>query len=50
MATSAGASDLAEVHLNIDLAQTTLQAPGTTPVEWLAVDPARAVHRAEPDQ
>ncbi|HUB14892.1 MAG TPA: TonB-dependent receptor [Acetobacteraceae bacterium] len=29
----------AEVHLNIDLAQTTLQAPGTTPVEWLAVDP-----------
>ena len=32
-------SDRAEVHLNIDLAQTTLQAPGTTPVEWLAVDP-----------
>ncbi len=29
----------AEVHLNIDLAQTTLQAPGSTPVEWLAVDP-----------
>ena len=29
----------AEVHLNIDLAQTSLQAPGTTPVEWLAVDP-----------
>ena len=32
-------SDRAELHLNIDLAQTTLQAPGTTPVEWLAVDP-----------
>ena len=32
-------SDRAEVHLNIDLAQTSLQAPGTTPVEWLAVDP-----------
>jgi iron complex outermembrane recepter protein len=32
-------SDIAEVHFNIDLAQTTLQAPGTTPVEWLAVDP-----------
>ncbi len=31
--------DRAEVHLNVDLAQTTLQAPGTTPVEWLAVDP-----------
>ena len=31
--------DRAEVHLNIDLAQTTLQAPGTTPVQWLAVDP-----------
>jgi outer membrane receptor protein involved in Fe transport len=31
--------ELAEVHLNIDLAQTTLQAPGTTPVQWLAVDP-----------
>jgi outer membrane receptor protein involved in Fe transport len=29
----------AEVHLNFDLAQTSLQAPGTTPVEWLAVDP-----------
>ena len=29
----------AEVHLNIDLAQTTLDAPGTTPVEWLAADP-----------
>jgi len=29
----------AEMHLNIDLAQTTLQAPGTTPVQWLAVDP-----------
>jgi outer membrane receptor protein involved in Fe transport len=29
----------AEVHLNIDLAQTSLQSPGTTPVEWLAVDP-----------
>jgi len=29
----------AEVHLNISLAQTTLAAPGTTPVEWLAVDP-----------
>jgi iron complex outermembrane recepter protein len=29
----------AEVHLNIDVAQTTFQAPGTTPVEWLAVDP-----------
>ena len=28
-----------EVHLNIDLAQTTLDAPGTTPVEWLAADP-----------
>jgi iron complex outermembrane recepter protein len=32
-------SDVAEVHFNIDAAQTTLQAPGTTPVEWLAVDP-----------
>ncbi len=31
--------DHAEVHLNIDLAQTTLNAPGTTPVQWLAVDP-----------
>jgi iron complex outermembrane recepter protein len=32
-------SDVAEVHFNVDAAQTTLQAPGTTPVEWLAVDP-----------
>jgi outer membrane receptor protein involved in Fe transport len=32
-------SDRAEVHLNVDVAQTTLNAPGTTPVEWLAVDP-----------
>ncbi|HEX3993078.1 MAG TPA: TonB-dependent receptor, partial [Acetobacteraceae bacterium] len=32
-------SDKAELHLNIDIAQTTLQAPGTTPVEWLAVNP-----------
>jgi len=32
-------SDVAEVHLNIDLAQTTLNGPGTTPVQWLAVDP-----------
>jgi iron complex outermembrane recepter protein len=32
-------SDVAEVHLNIDVADNTLQAPGTTPVEWLAVDP-----------
>jgi outer membrane receptor protein involved in Fe transport len=32
-------SDSAEVHLNIDLAQTTLQSPGTTPVQWLAADP-----------
>jgi outer membrane receptor protein involved in Fe transport len=32
-------SNIAEVHLNVALAQTTLQAPGTTPVEWLAVDP-----------
>lgn len=29
----------AEVHLNIDLAQTSLNSPGTTPVQWLAVDP-----------
>jgi len=32
-------SNIAEVHLNIDVAQTSLQAPGTTPAEWLAVDP-----------
>ncbi|HUB10594.1 MAG TPA: TonB-dependent receptor [Acetobacteraceae bacterium] len=32
-------SQRAEVHVNIDLAQTTLQAPGTTPVEWLAANP-----------
>jgi iron complex outermembrane recepter protein len=32
-------SNVAEVHLNIDLANNTLQAPGTTPIEWLAVDP-----------
>jgi iron complex outermembrane receptor protein len=32
-------SDIAEVHVNVALAQTSLQAPGTTPVEWLAVDP-----------
>ncbi len=32
-------SDIAEVHFNVDIAQTTLQAPGTTPVEWLAADP-----------
>ncbi len=31
-------SDRAEVHLNITLAQTSLEAPGTTPVEWLDVD------------
>jgi outer membrane receptor protein involved in Fe transport len=31
--------DSAELHLNVDTAQTTLQAPGTTPVEWLAVNP-----------
>ncbi len=31
--------DSAEVHLNVNAAPTTLQAPGTTPVEWLAVDP-----------
>jgi iron complex outermembrane recepter protein len=33
-------SNVAEVHLNIDLADNILQAPGTTPVQWLAVDPA----------
>jgi len=32
-------SNVAEVHLNIDVANNTLQAPGTTPVEWLAADP-----------
>ncbi len=32
-------SDRAEVHLNVALAQTSLQAPGATPVEWLAADP-----------
>ena len=32
-------SDRAELHLNIDAAETTLEAPGTTPVEWLAADP-----------
>jgi outer membrane receptor protein involved in Fe transport len=32
--------DRGELHLNLDLAQTTLNAPGTTPVEWLAVDRA----------
>jgi iron complex outermembrane recepter protein len=32
-------SDIAEMHVNVALAQTSLQAPGTTPVEWLAVDP-----------
>ncbi|MBV8398681.1 MAG: TonB-dependent receptor [Acetobacteraceae bacterium] len=32
-------SDIAEVHLNIDLAETALRNPGTTPVEWLAVNP-----------
>lgn len=30
----------AELHLNLDLAQTTLNGPGTTPVQLLAVDPA----------
>ena len=30
--------DHAELHLNINAAQTTLQAPGTTPVEWLAAN------------
>ncbi|MDE2580255.1 MAG: TonB-dependent receptor [Rhodospirillales bacterium] len=30
----------AEVHLNIDLAQTTLNGPGTTPVQLLAADAA----------
>jgi iron complex outermembrane recepter protein len=33
-------SDIAEVHLNIDLAQNTLQTVGTTPVQWLEIDPA----------
>lgn len=32
-------SDRAEVHLSIDLAQTTLNGPGTVPVQLLAVDP-----------
>lgn len=32
-------SNVAEMHLNIDVANNTLEAPGTTPVEWLAVDP-----------
>ncbi len=32
-------SNIAEVHLNIDVADNTLEAPGTTPVQWLAVDP-----------
>jgi iron complex outermembrane recepter protein len=32
-------SNVAELHLNIDIADNTLEAPGTTPVEWLAVDP-----------
>jgi iron complex outermembrane recepter protein len=31
--------DHAEIHVNIDLAQTTLQAPGTTPIQWLDADP-----------
>jgi outer membrane receptor protein involved in Fe transport len=31
--------DRAEVHVNIDLAQTALNAVGTAPVEWLAADP-----------
>ncbi|MBV9250474.1 MAG: TonB-dependent receptor, partial [Acetobacteraceae bacterium] len=31
-------SDRAEVHLNIDLAQTTLNGPGTVPVELLAAN------------
>jgi iron complex outermembrane recepter protein len=31
-------SDRAELHLNLDLAQTTLNAPGSVPVQLLAVD------------
>jgi iron complex outermembrane recepter protein len=33
-------SDRAELHANIDLAQTNLNGPGTTPVQLLAVDPS----------
>jgi iron complex outermembrane recepter protein len=33
-------SDRAELHVNIDLAQTNLNGPGTVPVELLAVDPS----------
>jgi outer membrane receptor protein involved in Fe transport len=32
-------NDRVELHLNVDLAQTTLNGPGTIPVELLAVDP-----------
>ena len=40
-------SDRGELHLSIDLAQTTLQGPATTPVELLAVDPR--AHFTGPD-
>ena len=33
-------SERAELHLNVDLAQTTLNGPGTTPVQLLAADRA----------
>jgi iron complex outermembrane recepter protein len=40
-------SDRGELHLSVDLAQTTLQGPGTVPVELLAVDPR--AHFTGPD-
>ena len=40
-------SERAEVHLSVDAAQTTLQGPGTVPVQLLAVDPR--AHFTGPD-
>ena len=42
--------DSAEVHLNITGAHSVLNGPGTSPVELLAADPQRPIHRPEPDQ
>ena len=43
-------SETAEVHLNIDAAQSLLAEPGTTPVQWLDVDPKAQFTGPSPDE
>ena len=38
-----------EVHVNVTAADDRLNGPGTSPVQLLAVDPGRSIHRAQPD-